>query len=61
MEDKKINGDIKEFVCNNKDKLLPVVFYLLDEVAKKKWWLQIGMGAVKKILQELVDNFCSHK
>ncbi len=54
-------GEIKEFICQNRHLLLPVLFYLLDRVAQKKWWLQIGMGAVKKILEELINNYCSNE
>lgn len=58
MEDKR---DIREWVCRNKDYILPFFFFLLDEFSKKHLWAKIGIPVIKKFIELTIKNYCDGK
>lgn len=57
--DERLNKEgLREWVCLNKDYILPFFFLVLDEFAKKHLWAKIGIPIIKKFVETLLKNFC---
>lgn len=61
MEHKIDKEGLREWVCRNKDYILPFFFWVLDEFAKKHFWARIGIPLIKSFVETILKNYCDVK
>lgn len=61
MEERLNKEGLREWVCRNKDYILPFFFIILDEFARKHLWAKIGVPAIKTFLERFLNNFCNNE
>lgn len=61
MEHKIDKEGLREWVCRNKDYILPFFFLVLDEFSKKHFWARIGIPIIKSFVETILKNYCDGK